>query len=164
MDHFVTLIAGGVLTLAGSFAAKIFDECRQARALRRAFRAEIKGLFFIAEVRKHLEVAESYVAAWKAGRHVQFTSFGFEQASRDPVFTANVDHIGSIGRRLAEEVIEFYVQLLAVRITIQSFDDPRMQAATPAEKAAHAEAAIKIWRQAKAKGAALVDALEARTL
>jgi hypothetical protein len=117
------------------------------------------GLLNIAEVRKHEAVAEAFISAWRAGNPIPFTSFGMDLASRDPVFTANVGRIGSIGRQLAEEVTAFYTQLLAVRITIQSFDDPRMQAVSLPEKIAYAEAALAIWRKAKSEAAALVAKL-----
>ena len=159
MNPLIGVIVGGVLALLGSFGAKLFEEWLQVRALRGAFRAEIEGLLDIAAIRRHEEVAEGFIAAWKSNNPVPFFSYGMELASRNPVFSANVGRIGSIGRQLAGEVTAFYARLLAVRISSESFDDPRMQAAPLPEKIAHAEAALAIWRKAKADGAALVAKL-----
>ena len=107
MNPLIAVIVGGVLALVGSFCAKLFEERLQARALRGAFRAEIAGLLEIAAIRKHEEVAAGFISAWKANNPVPFFAYGMELASRNPVFSANVGRIGSIGRELAEEVTAF---------------------------------------------------------
>jgi hypothetical protein len=101
MSAFLGVIVGGVLALIGSFAAKIWDEWRQAVSLRGAFRAEIAGLLAIAEARKHEAFIEESIAAWKSGNDIPVNFFGLEHAGRVPVFTANVGAIGTIGRQLA---------------------------------------------------------------
>ena len=104
MSELWGVLLGGGLTLIGSFAAKIWDEWRQAAALRGAFRAEISGILNIAKVRRHKEVAEQYIAAWETGHDIVFKTFGVELSSKDPVFNADVGRIGSIGRELSGEV------------------------------------------------------------
>jgi hypothetical protein len=159
MSAFLGVIVGGVLALIGSFAAKIWDEWRQAVSLRGAFRAEIAGLLAIAEARKHEAFIEESIAAWKSGNDSPVNFFGLEHAGRVPVFTANVGAIGTIGRQLAEEVTAFYTQLLAVLITIQAFEDGKMQSLPLPARIALAEDALAIWRKAKAEGVMLVEKL-----
>lgn len=159
MNQAIGLIAGAALTLVGSFAAKLWDEWKQSSALRGAFRAEIAGLLSIAEARKHEQNAELLIAAWKAGSDVSLDIFGTDLAFRDLVYHANVGKIGTIGRELAAQVAEFYMQLLAVRITLQSFENGRVQALPLQTRIAEVENALAIWLKAKEIGARLVTQL-----
>jgi hypothetical protein len=162
MDMFLPLlgvVVGGVLTLVGSFAAKIWDEWRQAVALRGAFRAEISGIISIAALRKHEALVEHIITAWKSGNNIPIAFYGLEKASRDPIYTGNVSRIGSIGRHLSAEVATFYTNLLAVRIVLEAFNDAATQALPLPSKIDMAEEALALWRKTKADGAALVAKL-----
>jgi hypothetical protein len=90
------VLLGGVLTLTGGFGAKIWDEWRQRRALRAAFRAEIAGLLNVGEIRKHEERLNGWIAAWEKGEDHRPTMYGVP-ADDDPVFSKNVDKIGVLG-------------------------------------------------------------------
>jgi len=49
--------------------------------------------------------------------------------------------------------------LLAVRITLLSFDEPIIQQASPAEKAALAKRALEIWEDAQSHALKLIEKL-----
>jgi hypothetical protein len=156
----IGVLLGGALTLAGTFAVKLWDEWREARGLRGAFRAEISALLAIVETRKHEESAKAVLALWKSGTDYPLEFFGAEQAQRDPVFEANVGKIGSIGAPLAEDVTRFYMQLLAVRITVRAFEKGGYAQALPIETRIWlVEEALRLWQPTKELGASLVARL-----
>jgi hypothetical protein len=160
MVDFWGVALGGGIAIVGSIAVKWWEEYRHRRALRAAFCAEINGILEIAKARGHLRNAEEWLARWRRGEdHVpQLFTLDDDKMPEDPVYDKNVDKIGMLGTDAADIVL-FYTNLNAVRISLRVFMTGQVKEFTIERKIAWVENALAIWRPSEALGRSLVRRL-----
>ena len=152
-------IIGGLLALAGTFAAKYWERRQECRALKAAFGAEIEAILTIAEIRKHLALAQMLVAAWKNGQDVLPKMYG-KPPEVDLVYAKNVDKIGMLGKDAADVVL-FYTKLAAVRTHLRAICEGHLSELEVPDRINFVQQAIDLWSDTKPEAEILVARLKA---
>ena len=145
-------IVGGILSFAGSFAAKHWEQVQLRKAMRAAFAAEIGAFLKIAEIRNH----EKIVRSWQEPNHEPKIVGGPQDD--EPVYAKNVDKIGLLGQE-AEKVVFFYSLLKAYRINLRAIERGDVLAMPAGERISFVEGMLSIWLQMKPLGEDLAKRL-----
>ncbi len=122
----VSVIVGGLLATVGSIATTTILERqrqrRESRNLALAFKGEIGALLALVEERRYIERIGDVVAQIEATREPFYMPFRVRYAY-DRVYAANVDRVGMLAPRLAEQLPLFYTRVNSILEDLVSLGD-----------------------------------------
>ena len=150
---------GGTIGIVGAAGVRYWEWHSQKRALRAAFRAEIQTILHVTELRDTERLFLNMLEAWRAGRDERVELWGMDEPRHDPVFAANTDKLGLLGRDVSLKLAQFYSLLYAVRIDIAAVSNGKWWQFPPTRRAVLLESSFTLWNQAKTTAHYLLETL-----
>lgn len=160
-DWLKTLLAsvvGGLIATVGNARATAWTEKRKrnedAKSLRAALCAEIKGLLDLTEARGLVEFAKAAMAELEAGHSVPLPRFSFAErpvSDQFPVFMKSIDKLGLLSPGEATLVVAFYGRMDSLRFELSSWNEAHDRLPT-AQKAEMLKGELALFADAKTKG------------
>jgi hypothetical protein len=126
MSEILAVIIGGLLGYGGTFLTKCLDQTKEENNLAFSFRGEIKAHIELGDKLKLLErVSLTIEECKKTGDNVKLDMP--VQGKYSNVFESKVDSIGVLDSTLPEKIVQYYMKVQVIFITLNNFYDGKYE-------------------------------------
>jgi hypothetical protein len=152
-----SVIGGLIATVANSLAtawAEKRKRTQDAKSLRAALCAEVRGLLDLTEARGYVGLGQAALAELEAGHPVPLPRIPFAErtlSDQFPVFMKSIDKLGLLSSEEATLVVAFYGRVDSLRFELSSWNEAHDHLPT-AQKAEMLKGELALFAEAKAKG------------
>jgi len=155
------VLIGGLVTYLVQTKSKEKEHRALCKSLSLAIAAEIEAYLDLILIRDHTKYAKTIIELNKNGIKTLPKDWvsGFERGIESfPVITANLSNIGSLGSSCSD-VVAFYSQAMAVRLTLMGVSDGKYDEATATDLERMFQGELELWGKTEYLGRNVIKSL-----